>query len=77
MTSLTKIVRRACTRTSQQGRPIIVALEPGDIIALRQRGLRTWYKLPLATVFWVAAKAEAAEQARAKAAARRARRISR
>jgi hypothetical protein len=77
MTSLRKTIKRECLRTSEQGRPIIVALEPGDVIALKQKGRRRWYRLPLSAVFWAALKAEAREMAKQKAEARKTRRKNR
>lgn len=73
MTTLTRPVVRKCSRTAEQGRPIIVALEPGDVIALRQKGRRGWYRLTVSSVFWSAVKADAREKAREKAARRKAR----
>lgn len=83
MTRLTKVVRREAARTAEQGRPIIIALEPApdggkgiETLAMRQKGLRKWYRLSLGSLFWQAVKADALAIAKARAQARRERRVA-
>lgn len=58
-TPLAKPVTRK-TSTPYRGRPLIVALYPGDIIGLRQLRTRKEYRLPLAWIYEMAVKAEVA-----------------
>ena len=74
MTRLTKPIRRETVRTAVQGREIIVILQPGDLIAFRQKGCRKTYTTTIGACFWLAAKADAVEQAKIKKAERKARR---
>jgi len=74
MTKLTKRITREALNTAEQGRPLIVNLEPGDTISFRQKGCRKVFRTTLAACFWLAVKAEVAEQRRIKAMARTERR---
>ena len=58
MTRLDKPVRRETCRTQEQGRLLIVTLEPGDTIAFRQKGCRKTWKTTLSACFALAVKAE-------------------
>ena len=56
MTSLTKAVRRKTRRTYSvlyvsEARPIVVSLEPGDVITFRESGRRQAWSLPIDQVF--------------------------
>ena len=52
MTDLRKTVRRKCAdTTSHRGRRIVVALEPGDVIAIREERTRTWFRAPLGRIY--------------------------
>lgn len=64
MTKLSRQVRRECCRTADRGRPIIVSLEPGDVLGFRAKGTRTTYRLPVHHCYLMAAAA-AAEAAKA------------
>lgn len=66
-TELKKNVVRKCTNTSHKGRMLIVTLAPGDMIGMRQEGMRTTYWGSLESVFWVLAKQHAASVARQEA----------
>jgi len=72
-TPLHKPVRRKTQDPESfvQGDPIIVALEPGDMIAMRQAGRRTWYRNSINKVFWVLAKWHAMDEQRRAAEERR------
>ena len=70
-TRLHKAIVRETVNTAVQGRPLIVAMEPGDTIAFRRKGCRRLFRTTIAACFWMAAKAEAREQARLKELARR------
>jgi hypothetical protein len=56
MTSLTKAVRRK-TRSnysvlySGEARPIVVSLEPGDVISFREAGRRQAWSVPIDRMF--------------------------
>jgi hypothetical protein len=77
MTKLKKAISREAMNTAEQGRPLMVTLEPGDTISFRQKGLRKVYRTTLAACFWLAVKTEAAEERRIKALARAERRNGR
>lgn len=68
MTSLTKAVRRK-TRSSYsvlyagELRPIVVSLEPGDVITFREAGRRHVWSLPIDRMFRQAVR-EAAQASR-------------
>lgn len=64
MTKLTKIVAREASHTAEQGRPLMVALEPADTISFRLKGCRKVWRTTLAACFWMAVKAEALEEQR-------------
>jgi hypothetical protein len=67
-TMLKKIVARKCDRpVSHSGRRIIVMLEPGDTIAVREEGRRTVFRGSIEKIYWVLAKWHAIEEAKQKA----------
>ena len=56
MTSLTKAVRRKTRRSYpvlyvNDARPIVVSLEPGDVITFREAGRRQTWSLPIDRMF--------------------------
>jgi hypothetical protein len=56
MTELTKAVRRKTRRAyvvlyTAEARPIVVSLEPGDVIAFREAGRRQVWMLPIDRMF--------------------------
>ena len=61
MTQLRKPVKRSLSLVGKGSwrREIIVTLYPGGVIGLRDKGRRREYTLPLATVYMLAAEAEA------------------
>ena len=77
MTSLTRTVRRECCRTAEHARPVIVTLEPGDLIRFRLKGTRTTYTTTLLACYHLAARIYATEQAKQRVATRKARRLER
>jgi hypothetical protein len=74
MTRLTKPVRRVGCRPIEQGRPPVIVLEPGDMIALRLKGTRTTFRLTIETAYHLAVKLEVRARQLAKAQAKRSRR---
>ena len=51
MTDLRKtIMRRTVGTFNHQGRRIVVALEPGDVLALREERTKKWFRAPIANV---------------------------
>ena len=58
MTTLTKNVRRETCNTFEQHRPVIVTLEPGDLISFRQKRGRKVWRTTVAACFHLAVKAE-------------------
>jgi len=71
-TKLTRDVARQTSRTTWQGRPLVLTLHAGsEVVTVRQAGRRTAYTISALAVFHAAAKLYAREQARLKAAARR------
>jgi len=68
MTSLTKRVRRKTRRSYavlyvNDARPIVVSLEPGDVITFREAGRRHLWSVPVDRVFRQAVR-EAAQRLR-------------
>ena len=59
MTKLDKNISRETTRPAEAGRPLIVTLEPGDIISFRLKGTRQVVKTTLMACYHMALKAEA------------------
>lgn len=70
MTDLKKRVSRRSI-VPHRGRRIVVTLEPGDLITMREAGRRQSYTEPLAVVFDWMAKREAQRTLAARKAARR------
>jgi hypothetical protein len=71
MTDLRRTVRRrTVTNCATVRRRLIVALEPGDVIAIREAGRRHWYSAPIGRVFIEIAKWNAAAERAARKAAR-------
>lgn len=67
MTSLTKAVRRVTRRTytvlyTGEARPIVVSLEPGDVITFREAGRRQTWLLPIDRMFRQAVREAAQAQ---------------
>lgn len=58
MTKLTTKVRRESANTYEQGRPIIVILEPGDTIAFRQKGRQYVWRTTIKACLWLAVQTE-------------------
>ena len=75
MTDLRKtIMRRTVGAFNHQGRRIVVALEPGDVLALREERTKKWFRAPLTNVMrqvmiWNVDAERAAKRAQKKAAA--------
>lgn len=67
MTDLHKTVKRRTVRPIFDGghRRITVALEPGDMIALRTERSRTWYRLSIEGVYQMALRAHIESEQRA------------
>jgi hypothetical protein len=76
VTRLLKAIRREARCTYEQGRPIIVTLEPGDMISVRQKGCRTVWRTTLGACLHMAIKAEV-RAAQAEKSARKKVRIAR
>lgn len=69
MTSLTKAVRRVTRRTytvlyTGEARPIVVSLEPGDVISFREARRRQMWSLPIDRMFRQAVREAALAQRR-------------
>ena len=74
MTDLRRTVRRRTVAPcATVRRRLVVALEPGDVLAIREEGRRRWYSAPLARVFVTIAHWIIAAERAAKRAARRTR----
>jgi len=76
MTPLNRLVIRKTLRpeTKSGNRQLVVILEPGDIIGMKELGRRTVYRAKIEQVFWFLAKRHAAEVAKQKALERKMRR---
>jgi hypothetical protein len=55
MTKLRKIVQRE-TEAVFRGKPIIIQLEPPNIIKVKEKGRRIWYETTTESVFYLAAR---------------------
>ena len=53
-----KVTRRAKSAYGRPGKRLVVGLFPGDLIGLREERGRTWFYLPLGTVYTLAVRAE-------------------
>ena len=72
MIELRKAVRRLTAEDcATVRRRLVVALEPGDVLAFREKGRRTWYRAPLARVFVQVARWNADAKRADRKAARR------
>ena len=60
MTALQRLVKREAQRSHDHGRPIIVSLEPGDLIGFRLKGTRTAYRTTILACYSLAARTYAA-----------------
>ena len=65
-TMLKKKVVRKCERSFHKGRQLVVMLEPGDILSMREAGRRTVYSAPLERVFYMLARWYADDEIRRK-----------
>lgn len=53
MTELRKPVRRRTVEAVPSvRRKLVVAMEPGDVLAFREHGRRKWYRAPIAAIFF-------------------------
>lgn len=53
-TKLLKPVKREMLMGDDRGRPMIVTLEPGDMLTFRLKGKKTTYSVPLHSCFYLA-----------------------
>ena len=58
MTPLVKRVQRRCETTKDGGRRLVVALDPGDEIAVRLERGRKWFRVAIIDVYHLAVKRE-------------------
>jgi hypothetical protein len=77
-TPLKRRVVRKCERpTKHNGKRLVVILEPGDVIGMREEGRRITYRGSLERVYWMLAKWHADEMIRAKREAKKQRKLLR
>lgn len=50
------IMRRTAEPCATVRRRLVVALEPGDVLAIREERRRRWYRAPISRVFAAVAK---------------------
>ena len=73
MTELRKrVVRRTAGVCNTVRRCLVVALEPGDVLAIREAGRRHWVRAPLSRVFCAVSRWNADAVAAEKRAKRKA-----
>jgi len=80
MTTLHKPVKRSVQLIPKGGGSrleVVVTLYPGGVIGLRDKGRRKEYTLPLSTVYYLAAEAEARRIMAERKAARKEKRVRR
>jgi len=66
-TALKHMVVRKCENSfGHTKKGLIVILEPGDLLGIREQGRKTTYRAPLEKIYWVMAKWHAAEAVREK-----------
>jgi hypothetical protein len=70
MTDLQKPVTRRCTVTLDGGKRIVIALLPGDLLALRRERERKTYFYPIGAVYSSAVKAHVLASKKEKGRAR-------
>ena len=71
MTDLRRPVRRRTVAPcATVRRRLVIALEPGDVLAFRETGRRRWYSAPIARVFITVAQWNVAAERAARKAAR-------
>jgi len=76
-TALKRVVIRKCERpVSHSGKRLVVILEPGDIIGIREECRRTTYKASLERVYWQMAKWHADQMAKEKREAKKRRKMA-
>jgi hypothetical protein len=56
MVKLKRRVVRECTRTFRRRRPVVVGLEPGDVLTFRVKGTRERYTLTIGEAMYHAAR---------------------
>jgi hypothetical protein len=66
MTNLDKIIKRRTIRPAgdHTRRRLVVMLEPGDILAMREERRRTIVRGALSKIYWILVKWDAAERKR-------------
>jgi hypothetical protein len=65
MTDLKRIVRRRTSRAfDHHGRRIIVQLEPGDILAMKEERRKTWVRIAIPTLYAEVVYRDATERVR-------------
>ena len=75
MTDLRKrVARRTVGECATVRRRLVVALEPGDVLAIKEAGRRRWYRAPIGRVFLQVARWNAEVERIERAKARKARR---
>ena len=78
MTSLDRTIRREClTAFAENGRPLMLIVEPCGIITLRPKGMRKGYSITLRQAYDLGAKIEARRVQAEKQAKRAARKVQR
>ena len=65
VTDLHKIVRRRCARPfDHHGRRIVVQLEPGDILAMREERRKQWVRIAIPSLYAYVVWRDATERVR-------------
>ena len=65
MTGLNKIVRRRTNRAfDHHGRRIVVQLEPGDILAMKEERRKSWVRIAIPSLFAYVVWRDATERVR-------------
>jgi hypothetical protein len=75
MLEIKKVVKRRTCREYNCGRKLVVMLEPGDILAMREAGRKYVYRAGLGRIFVQLARWYVAEQAELKRKLRKERRL--
>lgn len=52
MTTLTKnVTRKTKENFGSRNKPLVVTLENGDVIATKEFGTKTWYRIPIKALY--------------------------
>lgn len=72
MKAIDRVTERRTVRPLRNGRRIVVAVEPGDVLAMREERTRKWYRIGIEGLYWMVVRIDAEKEHAARRAAKRA-----